>query len=139
MNPNKTMTPKPESQEEFERFLEGGSLTLEGGSLTPTDVTEEVRELISQARADERKQVVGERFIVSENMVMWAFRYALGRRTGAVDSVVRHLKMHWNKLRPFTQSQIKEEITKAVDSDCAGGDCDVESWKEILDQLQPKQ
>ena len=64
---------------------------------------------------------------------MWAFRYALGRRTGAVTDVVDHLKMHWKKLEPFTQEQIKEEIQSAIDRWDAGQSCDVDSWKEILE------
>lgn len=63
---------------------------------------------------------------------MWAFRYALGRRTGAVLDVVEHLKKHWVNLRPFTQNQIQEEIKTAINQDMAGDNCDIESWTEIL-------
>ena len=77
-----------------------------------------------------------DKFLVSENMIMWAFRYALGRRTYAVTDVVDHLKKYWNKLEPFTQHQIQEEITTAIKTECAGGECDVESWNEVL-SLEP--
>ncbi len=72
-------------------------------------------------------------FKVSENMIMWAFRYALGRKTGAVNSVIRHLKIHWKDLEQFTRDQIKREIQMAIDQDRAGMDCDIRDWKEILD------
>lgn len=71
-------------------------------------------------------------FAVSENMIMWAFRYALGRRTGAVDDAVQHLITHWEKLATFTQNQIKDEIKEAIRLDKAGSSCDIKSWEEIL-------
>ena len=63
---------------------------------------------------------------------MWAFRYALGRRTGAVDSVVTHLRRHWGVLEGFTRQQIKNEIKVAIERDWAGNDCDVEEWQKVL-------
>ena len=71
-------------------------------------------------------------FLVSENMIMWAFRYSLGRRTGAVSDVIETLKKHWQKLEPFTQGQIKQEIGQAIGLDQAGDKCDVDHWAEIL-------
>lgn len=71
-------------------------------------------------------------FIVSENMIMWAFRYALGRRTGAVSDVADNLKMNWDKLEQFTRDQIKKEIQIAIDKREAGDDCDIKRWEEIL-------
>ena len=71
-------------------------------------------------------------FEVDENMLFWAFRYALGRRTGAVDSVVKHLKMHWDNLSPQTREQISEEISTAITRDEAGAECDIESWRWFL-------
>jgi len=73
------------------------------------------------------------KFKVSEDMLMWAFRYALGRCTGAITDVVEHLKMHWKKLRPFTQRQIKNEIHTAITMARAGDKCDIERWGEISD------
>lgn len=74
-----------------------------------------------------------QKFLVDENMLMWAFRYALGRRTGAVMNVCDHLKMHWKKLKPQTQQQIKDEIRDYPTKYSKLGDqCDIESWEEIL-------
>ena len=72
------------------------------------------------------------KFLVSENMMMWAFRYALGRMTGAVDDVCMHLKNNWKDLEPFTQNQIQDEIRTAIERGQAGHQCDVENWEEIL-------
>lgn len=73
------------------------------------------------------------KFKVSENMIMWAFRYALGRRTYAVGDVVGQLKEHWNRLKPFTRNKIQEEIREAIRDRCIGDKCDSESWQEILE------
>lgn len=62
---------------------------------------------------------------------MWGFRYALGRRTGAVLDVTTTLKRVWNDLTPFTQQQIKDEIGEALEGGRAGGECDQVSWQEI--------
>lgn len=73
------------------------------------------------------------KFLVSENTIMWAFRYALGRRTGAVDDVVSTLKDHWKQLEPQTQVQIQEEIKTAIQRGVAGADCDVKCWEKVLE------
>lgn len=73
-----------------------------------------------------------DKFLVSENYIMWGFRYALGRRTGAVNDVVDKLKMIWSDLSDFTQKQIRYEIEQAISQDRAGAECDVKNWQEIL-------
>ena len=72
------------------------------------------------------------KFLVSENMIMWAFRYALGRRTGAVTDVVDFLKENWDKLQPFTQNQIQEEIRNAIRLERAGSGIDITQWQSLL-------
>jgi len=73
------------------------------------------------------------KFEVPENMIMWAFRYALGRRTGAVTDVVEFLLQNWSKLSSFTRKQIKEEIATAILMENAGDYCDIVQWQEILE------
>lgn len=73
-----------------------------------------------------------DKFLVSENMLMWAFRYALGRRTGAVNDVVLHLKNNWINLSEYTKEQIKREIGEAVRKDMAGDKCDIDTWNELM-------
>ena len=65
-------------------------------------------------------------------MVCFAFRYALGRRTGAVDIVVDHLTRHWPRLNRFDRNQIKKEIVDAIKRGDAGSDCDVTEWESVL-------
>lgn len=47
---------------------------------------------------------------IHEDILFYAFRYALGRSTGAVDRVIGSLEVHWDKLESHTQKQIKNEI-----------------------------
>ncbi|MGV0949293.1 MAG: hypothetical protein ACOYB3_01380 [Azonexus sp.] len=65
-------------------------------------------------------------------MVCFAFRYALGRRTGAVGIVVDHLTKHWSSLNRFDREQIKKEIVQAIKMGEAGSDCDIQEWHKVL-------
>lgn len=78
-------------------------------------------------------------FRVNNHMVVFAFRYALGRQTGAVGIVVDHLTRHWPKLNRFDRDQIKKEIVQAIKMGDAGSDCDIQQWQTILqlDHGQP--
>ena len=70
---------------------------------------------------------------VEENIIMWAFRYALGRRTGAVESVIRCLFNNWSKLSDHTRNQILDEINVAIKRDEAGSQCDINNWRRVED------
>lgn len=67
-----------------------------------------------------------------EDVLFFAFRYALGRRTGAVTLLVQQLKANWQKLRPHTQEQVQDEIRSAIENKNAGDTCDIQSWAEVL-------
>jgi len=73
------------------------------------------------------------KFEVDENIIMYSFRYCLGRKTSAVSEMADYLFDNWDKLRPFTQNQMQEEIKYAIKRGYAGMDCDVIEWKKILD------
>jgi len=69
---------------------------------------------------------------INQNIVFYAFRYALGRRTYAVSDVVDYLKENWEELDNQTQVQIRNEIGKAIDREQAGSHCDIKKWRELL-------
>ena len=69
----------------------------------------------------------------NENIIFYAFRYVLGRKTYAVSEVVEHLINNWGNLKTETQYQIKKEILIAIKEDKAGMEMDVEEWKKILE------
>lgn len=70
--------------------------------------------------------------VVCQDIVFFAFRYALGRKTYAVGEVVEELVRVWSQLDPRLQRQIKHEITEALILDRAGMKCDIESWNKVL-------
>lgn len=47
---------------------------------------------------------------INKNILIFAFRYGLGRRTYAVKEIVDMLKTNWNLLEGHTKEQIKHEI-----------------------------
>jgi hypothetical protein len=69
---------------------------------------------------------------VDAGMLLCAFRYALGRRTYVVSEVTDWLKIHWDAMAPW-HKQIHDDITHAIEHGIAGDDCDVKSWREILE------
>lgn len=72
------------------------------------------------------------RFLVDETTLVFAFRYALGRKSTAPSHMALLLKRRWNRLAPWTHTQIHREIAIALDRGDAGDQCDVETWRSIL-------
>lgn len=69
-----------------------------------------------------------------EDVLFFAFRYALGRRTAAVSIMVDEIKARWHELRPSTQEQMQDEIKRYPEMYGSLGDqCDIVSWQEVLD------
>ena len=69
---------------------------------------------------------------VDKEILIFAFRYALGRKSTAVPIVAENLKRNWNKLSEFDKKQIKNEIKSAIKQNKAGMKMDVQIWTEIL-------
>ena len=69
---------------------------------------------------------------VHHNILIFAFRYALGRMSMAPLTVIEELKKHWGKIPPTAQKQIKTDITSAIEGGRAGMDCDVKTWSDFL-------
>jgi len=68
-----------------------------------------------------------------ETILVFAFRYALGRMTTAPWIVADHLIKQWANLAPHSRLQIREEIRTAINRSDAGHPCDVETWQKVLD------
>jgi hypothetical protein len=67
-----------------------------------------------------------------ETILVFAFRYALGRKSAAPGIVADHLIKRWADLAPHSQAQVKEEIATAISRGDAGDPCDVETWQGVL-------
>lgn len=58
---------------------------------------------------------VGNTFTVNEDMVIYAFRYALGRRSYEVSTVSEYLRANWHRFSDHTKSLILKEIREAIE------------------------
>ena len=67
---------------------------------------------------------------VPEDILLYAFRYALGRRSYAVGLVALEMRMRAKDMWRF-RKQIVSEIEYAIMHDLAGDPCDVEEWKIV--------
>lgn len=66
-------------------------------------------------------------------ILMFAFRYALGRMTVASMTVADDIVENWSRLNLGLKIQIKREITEAVLHNVAGMQCDIDQWQRVLD------
>ena len=73
---------------------------------------------------------------IEEDIIIYAFRYALGRRSGAVIEVSDYLINNWSMLAEHTKDQIVHEIEGAMKRNEAGMDCDIKQWQRILSLTQ---
>jgi hypothetical protein len=66
------------------------------------------------------------------DMLVYAFRYALGRRTYSTSTMSEHLRTYWGSLPLPWQQLVQREIMEAIESNCAGDACDIASWRAVL-------
>lgn len=83
--------------------------------------------------SDETAHIVDETIIIDECILLYAFRYALGRRTYAVSDVYDALVRNWALMKQCSKDLIKKEIEDARKRDSLGDACDAELWLSILD------
>lgn len=66
---------------------------------------------------------------VEPSILVYAFRYALGRMTYAVWETANAIIINKHLLPKKDRMLIVAEITEAINNDRAGMDCDVEEWE----------
>ena len=69
------------------------------------------------------------------DLCIYAFRYALGRKTFAVDDVCSIIKQHIPELTDFNLQLIMREINDAIRREDAGMRCDVINWELLADDI----
>lgn len=74
--------------------------------------------------------------LVDETTLVFAFRYALGRRSTAPYHMVAILLREWDNLEEWTREQIVREIEVALRRGDAGDGCDREQWQRVLDRAR---
>lgn len=72
---------------------------------------------------------------MNPDILFYAFRYALGRRTYAVGLVAAELIKHCQLLPKQTRVMICNEIEDAQKRDGLGDRCDIEQWERVLKEL----
>jgi len=65
-------------------------------------------------------------------LIFCSFRYALGRMTYIVSSVVKIILDNWNDIDSSTKELIYKEILQAIDENRYGNQCDLVEWNKIL-------
>ena len=75
-------------------------------------------------------------FCVSEDILFYAFRYALGRMTYAVADVAGEIRAHNPTLSNKTRALIIKEIKEAEADDGLGMDMDRKEWLKTLNVLE---
>ena len=71
--------------------------------------------------------------ILFSEVTLYAFRYALGRRTYAVNSMVAILTEYWKEYPIEIRQIIVKEIQQAKERDQLGDSCDITDWEKILE------
>jgi len=70
---------------------------------------------------------------VNQDILLFcAFRYALGRRTYVVGTLVDIIKSNWEHMPKTRREMFKKEIREAIKMDMCGSKYDIEEWEIIL-------
>lgn len=73
---------------------------------------------------------------VDESILIYAFRYALGRMSYAVTDVASELEKNADKLDTRERKRTIREIEDALDAGRAGMPMDQERWREVAERLR---
>lgn len=71
-------------------------------------------------------------------MLMYAFRYALGRQSYCVGDVADELIAHREALTADWRQQIVQDIDVAIAEKQAGSAADVERWRQVQAAMAPQ-
>lgn len=67
------------------------------------------------------------------DVLIYAFRYTLGRSTYAPHTIISILKTNWDLLSDGDKKLYQREIKEAIDNDMAGQEMDRKAWASVLD------
>ena len=68
------------------------------------------------------------------DIILYAFRYALGRMTYSVSTMVEIIDRNWSELSKSNKDLIQREIRDAISNECIGMKCDREQWQKLLNK-----
>ena len=85
-----------------------------------------------EAMADlDQPEVKKDRFTVDGRMIIYAFRYTLGKPMAISEPCVSYLKFLWNDLPDDLKDQIKREITVFLERGEIGGSNEIVMWYNL--------
>jgi hypothetical protein len=67
-----------------------------------------------------------------KTILLFAFRYALGRMSTAPSIVTDLIRDNWDRIDSVTRNQIKSEINDAIRLDTIGMEMDKKTWESVL-------
>ena len=73
---------------------------------------------------------------VTPDILFFAFRYALGRRTFTPSIVAKEIKNNIKLLPTSDLNNIATEIMEAWAADSLGDECDVKTWMDLDDAIE---
>lgn len=69
-------------------------------------------------------------------ILIYSFRYALGRMSTAPSTVSGIIQDNLDKLNLHSKAQIISEIDYAIEHNCYGMDCDKQTWLKLRELLE---
>lgn len=72
------------------------------------------------------------------DMLIFSFRYALGRRSTAPSTMDSHVRRYEQHIPVWMKKQMIGDIEYAVKNGLAGDDCDVEEWERLAGWLKER-
>ena len=70
---------------------------------------------------------------VNQDILLFcAFRYALGRMTYVVGSIVDIIIANWDQMSSSRRKMYKIEIREAITNNKCGMNCDIKDWERVL-------
>lgn len=70
-----------------------------------------------------------------EDIIVFAFRYALERQTAAPWVVIQELKEQWGRLEGDTKKQIARDIGQIIHEDPDGKYHNTDEWEQFLKEI----
>jgi hypothetical protein len=67
------------------------------------------------------------------HLLLCSFRYSLGRMTYITSDCEEWLRRYWHLLPFGWRTQIHADIRQAIERGHAGHQCDIDSWKKVLE------
>ena len=74
--------------------------------------------------------------MTKEDILFYAFRYALGRMTYAVHEVASEIIRNEASISPEMRALMIQEIAEAIEKGNAGMDMDAREWQRVADTLK---